>query len=113
MACFGIEHALVHVHVDDLGAVFDLLPRNLYAPRCNRPLRSACGRSRGARNVAALTDIDEQIVGSDVGRLEPGEPASGFGSSGTSRGGESASSTASLIARNVIRASCRSNRRSD
>ena len=34
---FGIEQALVHVDVDDLGAVLDLVARHLQAPRCNRP----------------------------------------------------------------------------
>ena len=34
---FGIEQALVHVDVDDLGAVLDLVARHLQARRCNRP----------------------------------------------------------------------------
>ena len=34
---FGIEQALVHVDVDDLRAVLDLVARHLRARRCSRP----------------------------------------------------------------------------
>ena len=58
---FAVEHALIHIDVDHLGAVFNLLP-------CNRQslvklvlADQSCEPSRTG-NVCAFTNIYEQTV---------------------------------------------------
>ncbi len=67
-----VQHRLVHVDVDDLGAVFDLLARYghgflelLGEDQAREGLR--------AGHVGALADVDEETVVADLHRLEPGE----------------------------------------
>ena len=68
-----VEHRLVHVDVDHLRAVLDLLARD-----CERLLVVAGEdepRERlRAGDVGALADVDEERVLADVHRLEAGEP---------------------------------------
>ena len=70
----GIEHALVHVDVDDLRAVVDLLARHGNGRRVVVRFDQAA-KNRRPGDVAALTDVDEQVVRTDVEWLEPGETA--------------------------------------
>jgi hypothetical protein len=69
---FRIEHRLVHVDVDHLGAAFHLLAcdrqRIVEAPFENHPRE---GPRTG--DVGPLADIDEQGVAADVERLETGK----------------------------------------
>ena len=71
---FGIQHALVHVDVDDLGAVLHLLTGNadsgIVITLDNEPreLSRPC-------DVGAFTDVDEQAVGVDGHRFQSGETA--------------------------------------
>ena len=71
----GVEHAFVHVDVNELGAILDLLPGDLY-----RVGVAVCldqfPEDRRAGNVGALPDIDEQIVRTDIERLQSRQPAS-------------------------------------
>ena len=65
----GIEHALVHVDVDDLGAVLHLLERHRQRPGV--VVRGdELAELRGAGDVGALADVDEQRARPDVERLE-------------------------------------------
>ena len=68
----GVEHALVHVHVDDLGASSHLLARDgerlLVLPGEDQ-LREL----RRAGDVGALADVDEVRVGADDEGLEAAE----------------------------------------
>ena len=56
---FGVEHALVHVDVDDLGAVFHLLPchrkRVVVAAFEDHP-----GERLRAGDVGTFADVDEE-----------------------------------------------------
>ncbi len=70
----GVEHALVHVDVDDLRAVLDLLACDGDSRRVIVGFDQA-SEDRRARDVAALADIDEQVVRPDVERLQTGQPA--------------------------------------
>ena len=73
---FGVQHALVHVDVDDLGAV-----RHLDARHFERGLVIAFQHQSfepgRAGHVTALTDIHEQAVGGDVERFQSAQPAGG------------------------------------
>ena len=69
-----VEHAFVHVDVDDLCAILHLLSRYLHGRRVIVCLDQA-PEDCGARDVAALADIDEQIVRADVQGLEPRQAA--------------------------------------
>ena len=69
-----IEHALVHVDVDHLRAVRHLVARD-------RERRDVVARLdqlaelRGARDVRALADVDEEHFGFEIERLETRQPA--------------------------------------
>ena len=69
-----VQQALVHVDVDHLGTVLDLLDRDT-----ERGVVIACfdqaPKARRAGDIGALTDIDEDALGGDVARLETGQPA--------------------------------------
>ncbi len=68
-----IEHGLVHVDVDDLGAVFHLLARHR-----QRVLETAfqhhAREGLGAGDVGALADIDEEVAFADGHGLEACKP---------------------------------------
>ena len=68
----GIEHTLVHVHVDGLGAVLHLLTshreRFLVVVLFDEP-----GKAPRARHVRPLADVDEVEVGSEDEWLQTGE----------------------------------------
>ena len=106
-----VEHRLVHVDVDDLRAVRDLLARDLDRAGVVAGEDQLRERAR-AGDVGALADVDEQRVVADVERLEAGEAhdsgapgrrvhgraqAVAASGTGTFRGGSAA--TASAIAR--------------
>ena len=64
---FGVDQALVHVDVDDLGAVGDLVARDVERGREVAVLDQLAEAGR-ARDVGALADVDE----GDVGRQREG-----------------------------------------
>ncbi len=68
----GIEHALVHVDVDEVGAVADLLGRDLHGRRVVVVLDEA-GELRRPGDIGALTDHLKVAVGPDGQRFEAGE----------------------------------------
>ena len=67
----GVEHALVHVDVDHLGAGFDLLAGHLDGG-FKVVVANQAGEAGGAGDVGALADVDEQRVLIDDQRLESG-----------------------------------------
>ena len=69
-----IEHALVHVDVDDLRTVRNLLARDIDGGRIVAGL-DQLAKLRGPRDVGALAHIDEQAVAVDGQRLQAGEAA--------------------------------------
>jgi len=81
----------IHVDVDDLGAVLDLVARHLQAA-CNR-LQSPAAEFGGARDVGALADVDEGDRGRQFERLETRELRRGS-ISGIARGGCGATAAA-------------------
>ena len=83
---FRIEHALVHVDVDDLRAARDLLARDVERGVVVVRLDQAA-ELRRAGDVGALADVDEQAVRADVQRLEAGQAGSARSSTGGLRGG--------------------------
>ena len=76
---FGIEHALVHVDVDDLGAVLDLLARDVETGIVivRRDQLAELGR---ARDIGPLADIHEAELGRRGQRFEAGQPQMRIGS---------------------------------
>ncbi len=69
---FRVEHRLVHVDVDDLGAVLHLLARDLDGPG-EVAGEDQLGEGARAGDVGALADVDEQRLVVDGQRLEPGQ----------------------------------------
>ena len=69
-----IEHALVHVDIDDLRAGDDLLARDVECGGVIAGLDELAEFGR-AGDVGSLTDVHEERVLVDVERLEPGKPA--------------------------------------
>ena len=68
----GIEHGFVHVDVDNLRAVFDLLPR--HGKRCFEFAgEDQLGKFGRAGDVGALADVDEARIRPQHQRLEPAE----------------------------------------
>ena len=69
----AVDHALVHVDVDDLRTDLDLLQRDgqrgVVVPGFDQ-----VAEPRGAGDVGALTDVDEQGIVGDVERLQAREP---------------------------------------
>ena len=55
----GVEHGLVHVDVDDLGAGFDLLARHGHRG-LEFAAQDEAGEGLGTGDIGALADIDEQ-----------------------------------------------------
>src|SRR5690606_31624712 len=73
----GVEHALVHVDVDDLGAVFHLLLGDVEGGGVVAFHHQAL-EARRAGDIAALPHVDEQGAGGDVEGFEPVQAAGGF-----------------------------------
>jgi hypothetical protein len=74
----AVEHGLVHVDVDHLGAVLDLLARDgqgLFELAVQDHPREGLG----AGDVGALADVDEQRALADGDRLEAGQLHGGNG----------------------------------
>ena len=71
---FRIEQPLVHVDVDDLGAVLDLLAGDVER-RFEVALPDEPGEPRGARDVGPLSHVDEQGGGFDGEGLETAQAA--------------------------------------
>ena len=96
IAFFGVDQALVHVDVDDLGAVRDLVARDVERGGvvAGGDQLAELGR---AGDVGALADIDEGNVVGQRERLQARTAASAARCSGTARGGCFA--TASAMAR--------------
>ncbi len=69
----GVDQALVHVDVDDLGAVLDLVARHLQRRRVVAG-GDQLAEPSGAGDVGALADIHEGNFLRQRERLEPGEP---------------------------------------
>src|SRR5690606_26313162 len=69
----GIEHPLVHVHVDELRAVLDLLQGDGEGFLVIVLLDQA-GEALGARDVRALADVHEVGFGPDDERLQTTQP---------------------------------------
>ena len=69
---FGIEHALVHVHVEDVGAAPHLVDRDLHG-RAEVTGLDQPREPGGARHVRALPDHLEVAVGPNRQRLEAAE----------------------------------------
>jgi hypothetical protein len=80
----AVQHGLVHVHVDDLGAVFHLLAR--HGQRLFVLLEDQARKGLGAGDVGALAHVDEQRLIADEDGLQArqahGRNGSGRGSSG-------------------------------
>ena len=92
----AVEHRLVHVHVDELGAVRDLLPGDV-----DRLVLGAGGNQPrelpGAGDVRPLADIDERVARPAGSRAGQGRTAGSCRPArGSARGGRPA--TASAIA---------------
>ena len=68
----AVEHRLVHIDVDDLGAVLDLLARNGQG-RFELAVQDQPGKGLGAGDIGALADIDEQTACTDLHRFKPGQ----------------------------------------
>ena len=69
----AVDHPLVHVDVDDLGARLDLLAGDVEG-RGVVLLGDQAAEAGRARDVRALADVDEEAVPVDDARLEAGEP---------------------------------------
>jgi hypothetical protein len=65
-----VEQPLVHVHVEDLGAALDLLPRHLERLGVGI-VGDQAPESTRAGHVGALADVHEQRVGAERDGLEP------------------------------------------
>ena len=78
--CLAVEHGLVHVHVDDLRAVFHLLARHGQGLLV-LAVEDHASEHLGARDVGALADVDEQRLRVDAHGLEPGQKQGGNGGS--------------------------------
>ena len=70
---FRIDQPLVHVDVDDLRAVGDLIARNCEPPGVVAG-RDQLSKPRRSGHVGALADVDERNVRGEGERLEAGEP---------------------------------------
>ena len=70
---FGIQQAFVHVDVDDLRAVRDLVARHLKGGGVIAG-RDQLAEFRRTRDVGAFADIDEGNGRRQLERLKPGEP---------------------------------------
>src|SRR5882757_9442554 len=71
---FRIEHALVHVDIDDLGAAGHLLARDIERGRVVAGL-DELAELRGTGDVGPLADVHEERLIVYVERLQPGQPA--------------------------------------
>ena len=71
-----IEHALVHVHIDDLRAVGHLLPGDVDGGAIVAGFDELAKLGR-AGHVGALADVDEQAPRIDGERFQAAQPASG------------------------------------
>ncbi len=77
----AVEHGFVHIDIDDLRAVFHLLP--CHGQRLVvLPGEDHAGEGFGTRHIGALADVDEQRAGADDERLEAGELQRGQGGGG-------------------------------
>src|SRR5690606_34287554 len=81
-----VQHALVHVDVDHLGAGFHLLQGHFQGLGVVL-LADQAGKLRRTGDVGALADVDEQRVAVDGERLQAGQ-ATGFRNLGNLPGGD-------------------------
>ena len=70
---FGVEHALVHVDIEHLRAVFHLLARNRHR-FVETAFKDQCLELCRTGDVGALTDVDEIGLRRDDQRFEAAEP---------------------------------------
>ena len=75
--CEAVDHALVHVDVDDLRTGLDLLPGDVEGGAVVA-LLDQFAEPRRAGDVGPLTDVDEQRFRCDVERFETGQPQRRF-----------------------------------
>ena len=73
MACCEIEQALVHVHVDDLGAVLDLIARDVERGRIVARGHELA-EARRAGDIGALADVHERDFRRQREGLQPRQP---------------------------------------
>ena len=64
-----VEHRLIHIDVDDLGAVFDLLAGYFEGGVVIAFQHQSLKLGR-AGNVSTLAHINEQAVGGNIGRFQ-------------------------------------------
>ena len=64
----AVEHGLVHVDVDDLGAVFHLLARHGQG-LLELAVQDHARKGLGAGDVGALADVDERSTGGSLRAL--------------------------------------------
>src|ERR687895_748716 len=69
-----IQHTLVHVDIDDLGAILDLLAGDLDCP-LEVSILDQGGKLGRAGHIGTLADIDEIGLGRNVERLKTTQPA--------------------------------------
>ena len=105
---FGIEQAFVHIDVDDLRAIGDLIARDI--ERGGKiAFLDQFAESGGAGDIGALADIDEGNVGREREGFKPGQVAAKARSAATMRGATPLHAFGD--AREYAPASCRSSRR--
>jgi hypothetical protein len=96
----GVEHRLVHVDVDDLGAVFHLLARHRQRV-VEAAFEDHAREGLGAGDVGALADVHEQRLGADVEGLQARQ-AQLFLESGTARGDQATASAIAAMCAGVV-----------
>ena len=79
IAACGVEHPLVHVHVDHLGAALHLLARDLERRPRSRPSRMSLRELARAGDVGPLADVDEELSGPMVSGSSPLSRSRGSG----------------------------------
>ena len=65
------RHGLVHIHINDLCAVFHLLACHCQCHCSYSPFKIMRAKALGARHVGALTDVDKQAARANLHRLRP------------------------------------------
>ena len=69
-----LQHSLVHVDVDELGAVLNLLEGHFQSP-LKIALQDDLGEAPGTGNIGSFSDIDKEGIRADVQGLQPAETA--------------------------------------
>ena len=75
---FGVEHALIHIDIDDLRTRLNLLSRHIESCRVI-PCFNQFSKPSGSCDIGALTHIYKQSIWRDVERLQPRQTTFTFG----------------------------------